>query len=373
MRIGIFGGTFNPPHVAHVSIAKRAIEQLDLDKLLVFPCGQPPHKFCSVPKNVRAELSRLAFSDLNKAELDEFELNKVGKSFTVETVAYVKDKYPLAELFLIVGGDSLRDLDKWREPRSLCADCTLVVAARPGSDLMSSAERARQNYSAKIKFLNVDEDDVSSTEIRLKRQFCFDFERYVPEKVAEYINQKNLYGDFRHLTQRLPQYLTGKRLSHTFYVTKKGLEIACDCSSNDVFVACALHDVAKYFSRERWSEYGFENADDAPEPVVHAFLGALVAKKDFGIENKAILDAIAYHTTARPNMTELDMVVYCADKLEETRPYPTVHLLKPTLEETFVATLREAYDACLKKGREVHPLTQLAINFYQNKITEEKL
>ena len=92
MKIGLFGGTFNPPHTTHVNIAKAAIEQLGLDKLVVMPCGDPPHKQVDVDKTTRFKLTTLAFQDF--AKVSDYELNKDGKSYTVDTLRYVKGLYP---------------------------------------------------------------------------------------------------------------------------------------------------------------------------------------------------------------------------------------------------------------------------------------
>ena len=128
MKIGIFGGTFNPPHNTHVDIVKTAKEQLALDEVLVVPCGDPPHKTCEVDGSVRFELAKLAFGGL--ATLDDYELNKDGKSYTVETLRHVAELHPNAELYLIIGGDSLKNFGKWYRPAEIAELCTLAVASR---------------------------------------------------------------------------------------------------------------------------------------------------------------------------------------------------------------------------------------------------
>jgi len=137
-----------------------------------------------------------------------------------------------------------------------------------------------------------------------------------------------------------------------------------------VFLACALHDCAKYIGKDKYPVYGFSNDDNLPEPVVHAFLGAKVARQDFGIEDKMVLDAIEFHTTARPNMTELDMIVYVADKTEKSRPFPTAHLFAPTLKETFFNTMVEAYEILKSRYMSVSPLTEQAIRYYEKQLKE---
>lgn len=99
MKIGVFGGTFNPPHLTHLNIANAAVAQLNLDKLLVFPCGDPPHKICSESAAHRLDMTRLAFADVAHAEVDTFEIDRQGKSYTLDTLRYVRESIPLRSCF----------------------------------------------------------------------------------------------------------------------------------------------------------------------------------------------------------------------------------------------------------------------------------
>lgn len=372
MKIGVFGGTFNPPHLTHLNIANAAVAQLNLDKLLVFPCGDPPHKICSESAAHRLDMTRLAFADVAHAEVDTFEIDRQGKSYTLDTLRYVREKYPSAQLFLIIGGDSLRDLDGWHCPDEICRIAVLAVACRKDVEKQQSARRAKEKYGAEIVFLDVEPDDASSTEIRLKRQFNLPITEVSPS-VLKYIDSNNLYGQYRSMTLKLQGYLKKPRFSHTFYVTLKGLELPRkQCTEQQVFTACALHDCAKYIGSDRYADYGFVNTDNQPLSVVHAFLGAEVAQKDFGITDQLVLDAIRFHTTARPKMTELDMIVYIADKTEKSRPYPTQHLFASTLEQTFLNVMKEAYQVCKDRKMQISPLTQEAIDYYE-KLFKEKI
>ena len=160
------------------------------------------------------------------------------------------------------------------------------------------------------------------------------------------------------------KYLTPERFSHTFFVVKRGLELASDELRHKAFVACLLHDVAKYIPKSQYGKYNFTQ-NDLPDSVVHSFLGAEVARADFGIEDEEILDAIRFHTTGCPNMSDLAKIVYVADKTEDSRPYPKQHLKCGTLDEQFVACLKEAYEVCLQRHCDsVCPLSELTIRKY---------
>ena len=364
MKIGIFGGTFNPPHNTHIDIVKTAKEQLGLDELLVVPCGDPPHKTCEVDGSVRFELAKLAFGGI--AEVSDYELTKNGKSYTVETLRHVAELYPDAELYLIIGGDSLKNFGKWFSPAEIAKMCTLVVASRgrrrtPKRTIL----RIEEKYGAKVVLLDTKPNTVSSTELRLRYEFSLDNSAFVPEAVNEYVLAQGLFAQHRAMVEKLRGYLDEERFNHTFYVVKRGLEICKEEEREEVFVACLLHDCAKRVSPDDYAKYGFAPQSDMPRSVIHSFLGAEVAKRDFGVSNQQILDAIAYHTTGRPNMTRLDKIVYVADKTEDTRPYPLSHLKRGSLDRMFIKCLVEAYEVCLERHHDsVCPLSEQTIDFY---------
>ena len=365
MKVGLFGGTFNPPHTTHISIANAALEQLSLDKLVIMPCGDPPHKRVDVDKNTRLRLARLAFNSI--AEVSDYELNKDGKSYTVETLSYLKQLYPQAELYLIIGGDSLVSFGKWYRPKEIATLATLVVADRGRKTSVATIKRIERDYGAKVLRLNIKANAVSSTEIRLRYDFALPNDRYVPENVDDYIVQHSLYTKHSQTVAKLRTYLTPERFSHTYYVVKRGLELASEDEREKVFVACLLHDCAKYILPDDYGKYGFSKPSDMPDSVVHSFLGAEVAKRDFGVTDEDTLNAIAYHTTGRPNMSRLEKIVYIADKTEDTRPYPMSHLKRGTLDEMFVKCLVEAYEVCLERHCDsVCSLSEQTIEYYCN-------
>lgn len=363
MRIGLFGGTFNPPHITHVNIAKQAVKQLKLDKLLVVPCGDPPHKRCDVDKHTRLELTKLAFQGIG--ETWDYEILNTGKSYTVVTLNKVKQLYPEVELYLIIGGDSLQSFDKWYCPDEIARLATIAVAARESelpSNLIADVTR---KFNANIVALDVEPNDDSSTEIRLRYQFGKDNSAYVPKAADEYVLRNNLYSEYKQMVAKLKTYLKPERFEHTYYVVKRGLELASDGEYDKVFVACLLHDCAKYIDEKDFAKYGFVKPADMPKPVTHCFLGAKVAAIDFGVTDNEILDAIAYHTTGRPNMTRLEKIVYVADKTEETRPYPLEHLLSGALDEMFLKCLAEANEYRIQAhGDSDFALTDDTLKFY---------
>ena len=366
MKLGLFGGTFNPPHNTHVDIAEQAVKQLKLDKLLIVPCGTPPHKYSGLDMYVRLALARIAFWDIDdEADVWDYEITKEGASYTVETLLEAKRIYPDAELYLIIGGDSFASFDEWYRPDEIARLATLAVAERAGKMPSEAVENMKRKYNVKTVFLDVTPNNISSTEIRLRYQFGRDNSAFVPKEVDDYVKEKGLYSQYKPMAVKLRSYLKPERLDHTFYVVKRGLEFASKEEYDKVFTACLLHDCAKYVSEKDYGKYGFVRPDGMPKPVVHSFLGAEVAKKDFGVTDGEILNAIKYHTTGRPNMTRLEKIVYVADKTEETRPYPLEHLLSGTLDEIFLKCLAEANEYRVEAhGDGNFELTDLTLKYY---------
>ena len=364
MKIGIFGGTFNPPHNTHVNIVKTAKEQLGLDQVIVVPCGDPPHKTCEVAGSVRFELAKLAFAGI--AEVSDYELNKEGKSYTVETLRHVAELHPDAELYLIIGGDSLKNFGKWYRPAEIAELCTLAVASRGRRKTPKrTVERIEEKYGAKVVLLDKQPDTVNSTELRLRYEFGLSNAQFVPAAVDAYFLKKGLFDKRRGEIEKLRGYLDEERFNHTYHVVKRGLEICKEEEADAVFTACLLHDCAKFIPESDCAKYGFVPSGDMPRTVRHSFLGAEVAKRDFGVTDQQILDAIAYHTTGRPNMTRLEKIVYVADKTEDTRPYPLAHLKRGSLDRMFINCLKEAYEVCLERHHDsVCPLSEQTLRFY---------
>lgn len=362
MKIGIYGGTFNPPHNTHVCIARQAVEQLGLDRLFIIPSGDPPHKPCFVSGAARLELAKIAFDGIG--EVLDTEILRGGKSYTSDTVADIRRQFPQAELYLVIGGDSLEHFHEWHEPQKIADEVTLAVAARIGCDMPCKQAVMRQ-YGCNVADIVVQPTDVSSSEIRQRYQFGLPVDD-VPAAVDEYVRSNGMYAEYRPLVQRLRSYLTDKRFWHTYYVVKRGQQLCgSDISPQKAFVACLLHDCAKYMEADSYARYGFVQPPDMPQSVVHAFLGEKVAQADFGITDDEVLRAIRYHCTAKADMSPLEMLVYVADKTEETRPYDVAHLLGGTLRETFVRCLEEANSFCLTNhGKKVYYLTKQALDYY---------
>ncbi|MBI3586927.1 MAG: nicotinate-nucleotide adenylyltransferase [Ignavibacteriales bacterium] len=191
MRIGIFGGSFDPPHIGHLVIAELACEQLGLDKVIFVPAYLPPHKMGghrSSPHH-RLQMTKIAVKGNPQFVVSDIEIQREGISYTVDTLQYFKKKYPKAKLFLLIGGDNYVQFVTWKSPDVIAKLASLVVYPRPGYD----STVLPHSYFGKEYLLQGNKLDLSSTEIR-KRVFAGKTSRYVVlEKVEQYIVKKRLY------------------------------------------------------------------------------------------------------------------------------------------------------------------------------------
>ena len=192
MRTGIFGGSFDPPHKGHINMAIAAKNELSLDKVIIVPTGQAPHKpDISASAQDREQMCR-AICEKYEFELSQYEVKKEGKCYTADLLEHFASLYPDDEFFLIVGADSMDYMDKWYKPEEIFSRCTVVVARRSGTS-DQKAELLRKNFGAKIDFLNCECFDVSSTEIRNAILSGDNISRLVDDETAEYIRRNNLY------------------------------------------------------------------------------------------------------------------------------------------------------------------------------------
>lgn len=192
MRTGIFGGSFDPPHKGHIEIALAAKNELKLDRIIMVPTGQAPHKpDISADVKDRVNMCRSLCEEYG-FELSLYEAEKEGTCYTADLLAHFKEICPDDELFLIVGGDSLDYMDKWHEPERIFPLCRVAVARRSGSS-DEKADYLREKFGAEIDFLNCKYFDVSSTEIREAVLRGEELIKYLAPKTIEYIEKNNLY------------------------------------------------------------------------------------------------------------------------------------------------------------------------------------
>ena len=196
-RIGVFGGTFDPPHIGHMILADEAFSSLQLDRLLWVLTPDPPHKRDQqiTPIGHRLAMLELAISGEPNFELSRIELDRPGPHYTLDTLKGLVDVYPSADLILLIGGDSLRDLPTWHRPADLVAACHEIgVIRRPGDSIdLSAWEQQVPGTQAKVRFVDAPLLDISSSAIRRRIRENLPFRYYLSPSVYEYIQKHQLY------------------------------------------------------------------------------------------------------------------------------------------------------------------------------------
>ena len=200
MRLGILGGTFNPPHIGHLVCAQEAHDQLALDSVELMPAARPPHKRVAADPGaeVRYDLCRRAVAGDERFGVSRLELDRPGQSWTVDTLKALRDEHPQDDLTFIVGGDMARSLPTWREPEAVLELATLAVAERAGSEredirgeLRGLGTATRTNE--RVRFFDMPRLNVSSSMVRERVATGRPIRYLVPDAVLERIERSGLY------------------------------------------------------------------------------------------------------------------------------------------------------------------------------------
>lgn len=197
-RLGVFGGTFDPPHLAHLVLAAEAVAQFELDRVLWVLTPDPPHKqgISIVPLEHRLAMVHIAIADTVAFQLSRVDIDRPPPHYAVDTLHLLARQYPNAELFYLIGGDSLRDLPSWHRPGDLLAACSaLGVMRRPDARLdLSALEASLPGLRTKLRWLDAPALEISSSDIRQRIASGRPFRYYLHPGVYELIRLQRLYG-----------------------------------------------------------------------------------------------------------------------------------------------------------------------------------
>lgn len=377
-RIGIMGGTFDPIHLGHIHMAQSALTQLSLDRVLMLPSGNPPHKADVTPAEDRYRMVCAACAGLDGLEPCREEIDREGIIYTVDTLSILHEKYPRAELFYLIGTDTLMELQNWRRYEKVLTLCTFVVCPRTSVHSAETLDRERRRLTGmggRFLPLDMDEMDVSSTEVRMAfRQGSYP--PLLPIPVYQYAVTAGLYGAQRRIPQaaqwldRLFRDLTVKRFAHTLAVayTARRLALLHHLDADRAEIAGLLHDCAKCMPLKDMQHLARVHHLTEDESILcsgallHSVVGAYRARADYAMEDPQVLSAIRRHTTGQPGMSRLDMAVWLADTIEPTRvPYPLLEEVRAaaetSLERAMLLSLEGTLRHVQKKGDAVHPAT----------------
>jgi nicotinate-nucleotide adenylyltransferase len=197
LRVGILGGAFNPPHIGHLVCAQEALTQLELDRVLFVPVALPPHREIEYDPGaeVRLEMVELAVADDERFETSRIELDRDGPSYTADTLEQLRTESPADELFVILGGDQAAALATWHEPERVLEQATVVVFERVGWGRNAIGIKIGRLAGARgVRYLDMPLMQVSSSAIRRRVRENRPIRYLVPDKVASYIETKELYS-----------------------------------------------------------------------------------------------------------------------------------------------------------------------------------
>ena len=397
MKIGVYGGTFNPPHLGHVTAARAVFELLKLDLLLLVPDREPPHKALpagSPTPEQRLEMTRLAGEQLglgDRVQVLDLELKRTGRSYTSDTLAQLKERYPEDELWLLMGTDMFLTIQTWHEAEKILSLAGIATFGRTEADTeeLFSVQRDylyRTYPQARIFTLTIPGVvDVSSTDLRTMLAKG-EGVNLLPPAVYGYILREGLYGTRADL-KRLPlrelrpialSYLKNKRIPHVLGTEQEAIRLAerYGADVEKARVAALLHDCTKKLNMEEQLElcgrYGIQldELEQKALKLLHAKTGAAIAREVFGMPQE-VYDAIYWHTTGKGNMTLLEKILYVADYMEPNRDFEGVERLRELAYSDLDAAVLLGCEMSIQdieeRGQPVHFRTQEAYDWLRNR------
>ena len=394
-RIGIFGGSFNPPHRGHLLAAREQKRLLHLDQVILIPALIPPHK--QLADGSPDPAFRLAMTEaLAQADpaltVSDIELRRVGPSYTADTLAAIASRRPEDELFLLMGTDMFLSFHTWSRPEVICRYATICLAVREKPSKKDEAEiRAQtrllqERYGARVERVENEYEEMSSTLIRRMLQFdCA--EDYLTPEVLQIIRENGLYGTdlpmknlpFDVLRERSLALHKEKRRNHVIgcSVTAKALAEKWGADPSLALRAGILHDITKALDKPAHlalcKKYGtvlrgFEIENDK---LLHSKSGAAVAGGVFG-ECPEVVSAIFWHTTGKADMTLLEKIVYMADYMEPNREFEGVEELRELAWTDLDRAMLRAFEISVQmleqRGRSIDVHSRQALEFMQKQL-----
>lgn len=358
--IVIFGGAFNPVHNEHINMIKYLLTRKEVEKVVVLPSNNPPHKECPTSFEQRKNMLSIALEGIERVEICDFESKNEDKHYTCETLPKLKEIYK--DIAFVIGGDSLEAFDRWKNPQDIIKICPLYVFTRGNSQNFDKALKLWRDKGANIVVCDYNPKDISSTLIRYNIMLG-NFDN-IDTKVADYIKDNNLYNKYFEILQKLKSNLSERTYAHSLRTAKFALNLNyyqdLGLDYDKVFLAGVLHDCAKTICMSEHDSQGVPE-DSINTPVEHQFLGAILAKRDYDIQDEEILEAIKYHTTGKREMSKLQKLIFCSDMLEENRAFEGVEGLRRSiflsLDKGYKDCVIHQYDYLKSLGGDIYPLT----------------
>ena len=386
-RIGILGGTFNPPHIGHIRAAVNTARALGLTKVLLIPAREVPHKevspFDPTPEQ-RFEMLRIAVSGNDILEASDLELFREGKSYTWDTIQLLRQQYPDAELTLLLGSDMFRGFPEWKNADDILKEVGLAAISRGEKheeEFLRQGAQSLESKGVRVSVVHNPIVDISSTQLRRLLAFGSG-EEFLPEGVFDYIRANGLYDTdanwhqlpMEQLEPIVIRLLNPKRVRHVLGCRDTSVALAKRWGADETDAARAgiLHDITKALDGPLQltlcASYGkiLDDFSKKYPKTLHALTGSLVAERIFG-ENERVVSAICSHTTGKADMNLLETIIYVADYMEPNRNFPGVERLRELAFSDIRAALKLGLEMTLEhlknQGSEVSPQSRDALEY----------
>lgn len=347
MKVGILGGTFNPIHQGHINIAEHAKRSLGLDKILLIPTNIPPHKSNEgvVDGVDRYNMCKLAARGIDYIQVSDIELKKEGPSRTIDTLQYLSETYPFDKFFLIMGSDMFLTFRQWYKYREIANLSTLCVFPRyfdeNWGNILVQTEYLKKEIGVHINIQDTPVLEISSTQVRESLSKNLDTAVYLHKDVLKYINAVLLYTDkkdrqIEYYKKKVRAVLSDKRYIHSINVAKEAvrLGIIYGTNLNKAYISGILHDIFKENNDPNALQNLWNSGIICKEkyknnkPLWHSVLGAEYVRLELGVEDTDVINAIRYHTSGRAGMSDVEEVVFLADKISLDRDYPDLEKVR---------------------------------------------
>ena len=388
-RIGIYGGSFNPPHIGHLQAAREAVRELGLTSLIMLPAGEVPGKKTpdgSAAVEQRLRMLELAVEDCPNIRVSDFDARR-ERCRTWETLEHFARECPGAELTVLLGSDQLAKLPGWEKASCVMERAQIAVARRglPGEEtlIQKSAAQLRE-LGARVQVLENPIETISSTQLRRLLAFGCGWE-FLPPGVEDFIRREGLYhvnADWKNLPMEqledvVLSLLNPNRIRHVLGCRDTAVALAKRWGADETDAARAgiLHDITKALDGPLQltlcAAYGKMLTDFSRRypKTLHALTGSLVAERIFG-ENPRVVSAICHHTTGRAGMNLLETIIYVADYMEPNRDFPGVERLRELAFTDIQAALKLGLEMTLEhlktQGSEVSPESREALEYFKN-------
>lgn len=352
MKIGIFGGSFNPVHKGHLLVADYAFKTLNLDKLIFVPTYKNPFKNKQSELEVKHRVAMLKLVIKTNYEISSFEINRKTTSYSIDAAKYFRQKYPNDQIFWLIGSDNLKKINKWKNINELARLVTITVFKRSA---------------------NINQTNLKKYHGLLLKNPLYDFTstayKHGNLQVVEPIIQAYIGKNHLYLNDFLSNFLTPLRYKHSLATAKFAVKLAKNSKLNlkQVYLAGLLHDLTKNWPLEKQYKFLHKSNIDYQQynnHELHALSASVWLKTVYLLDDLSIIQAIAKHTNLDAKLTLLDKIVYAADKLCDGRKWIGIQSLRILIHNDFDKGFKNLvqiiYKRLKKEGKKLSP-KQIAI------------